>query len=375
MIEMPAINILIKPVSSSCNLQCKYCFYYDVAKHREEKNYGLMSYDTLEILVRKVFEYGDTIVGFTFQGGEPTLAGLDFYKNLISMQEKYNIKKVRVNNAIQTNGMIIDDEWAEFLAKNNFLVGLSLDGPKDIHDQNRIDINGVGSYTRIEKTIERFNKYKVEYNILSVVTKSVARHVQKIYKYYIKKGFNYLQFIPCLDELDTKAGNNLYSLTPEDYGDFLKNLFDLWYKDFIEEKRISIRMFDNIIQMLLGLRPESCDMNGHCSANLVIESDGSCYPCDFYVVDKWKMGNIMETSVKDLLQGEKANEFIGKSKDIPHDCSKCKFISICRSGCRRHYEPVDKKALGKNYFCSSYKNFYEYTILRFQQIANMVNRY
>lgn len=372
---MPAINLLIKPASGNCNLHCKYCFYNNVTENRKEKSYGMMSYETLDTLVKKAFEYTDKLVGFTFQGGEPTLAGLDFYKQLISLQEKYNTKKIQVNNAIQTNGMIIDDEWSEFLAKNKFLVGLSLDGPKEVHDQNRININGIGSYKRIEKTIESFNKYKVEYNILAVVTKSVARHVEKIYKYYSKNSFEYLQFIPCLDDLGEEAGKNPYSLTPEAYCDFLKRLFDLWYVDFKAGKKISIRMFDNIIQMLLGLHPEACDMSGHCSANLIIEADGSCYPCDFYVLDKWNMGNITVNSIKDLLQGEKAKRFVDSSLEIPEDCGKCEFISLCRGGCRRHYEPVDKKSLGRNYFCLAYKNFYRYTILRFQEIARMINRY
>ncbi|WP_315110290.1 anaerobic sulfatase maturase [Clostridium intestinale] len=371
---MPPINVLIKPASGSCNLKCKYCFYNDVAENREEKNYGLMNYDTLEVLVKKVFEYGEYSVGFAFQGGEPTLIGIDFYKHLIELQKKYNVKKLKINNAIQTNGMKIDDEWAKFLSENNFLVGLSLDGPKEVHDLNRIDINGIGSYKRIEKTIESFNKYGVEYNILCVVTKSVARHIQKIYTYYKKKGFNYLQFIPCLDELGEEAGNNPYSLTPEVYAQFLKTLFDLWYRDFMEGKRISIRMFDNILQIMLGYRPESCDMSGTCSANLVVEANGACYPCDFYVLDKWKMGSIVEDDIKDLLQGETAREFIEVSlkKD---SCNGCQFISICKGGCRRHYEPIGEEGLGKNYFCSSYKDFYNYTVSKFQEVARIVSRY
>lgn len=369
---MPAINVLIKPASGNCNLHCKYCFYNDVIENRKEKNYGIMSYETLEILVKKTFEYAENMVGFTFQGGEPTLAGLDFYKYLIELQEKYNVKKIQVNNAIQTNGMIIDDEWAEFFSKNKFLVGISLDGPKDIHDLNRININGIGSYKRIEKTIESFNKYKVEYNILSVVTKSVARHVEKIYKYYSKNNFEYLQFIPCLDELGKEAGKNPYSLTPETYEAFLKKLFDLWYADFKSDRRISIRMFDNILQILLGMQPEACDMSGSCSANLVVEADGTCYPCDFYVLDKWNMGNIIEDSIQGLVKGERAKEFVDSGKDLPNDCRRCEFLSICRGGCRRHYEPADAKNLGKNYFCLSYKEFYKYTILRFQEIARII---
>lgn len=372
---MPNINVLIKPASSSCNLNCKYCFYNDISENRKEKNYGIMSNEILEMLVKKAIDYADTTVGFTFQGGEPTLAGMDFYKKLITFQNKYNVKKIRINNAIQTNGMVIDNEWAEFLAKNNFLVGLSLDGPKDIHDLNRININGMGSHKRIEKTVEIFNKYNVKYNILSVVTKSVARHIEKIYKYYSKNSFNYLQFIPCLDEFDGEAGKNPYSLTPELYGDFLKKLFDLWYLHLKNRKRLSIRMFDNIVQMLMGLHPEACDMSGYCSANLVVESDGSCYPCDFYVLDQWNMGNITDSSIKELLQGEMAKEFVASSLNVPNDCRECEFVSVCRGGCRRHYEPLGKKDLGRNYFCSAYKDFYKYTIVRFQEIARIMSRY
>jgi anaerobic sulfatase-maturating enzyme len=372
---MPPISVLIKPSSSNCNLKCKYCFYNDVSNNREEKSYGFMTYETLEILVKKVFEYGEDYIGFVFQGGEPTLVGLDFYKNLMELQEKYNVKKVKINNAIQTNGISIDEEWAEFLGKNKFLVGISLDGPKDINDLNRIDLSRNGTYSRIEKTIERFNKYGVEYNVLVVVTKAVAKHIQKIYSYFDKKGFKYLQFIPCLDDLGSEAGKNIFSLTPEVYGDFLKKLFDLWYRDFIQNKRISIRMFDNIIQMFLGYQPEACDMRGICSANLVIEANGTAYPCDFYVIDKWEMGNILKDDIKDLLGGKVAKEFVNQSKDIGDNCDNCRFIYICRGGCRRNYEPIKEKGINKNYFCLSYKEFYGYTISRFQEIAEIVRGY
>jgi uncharacterized protein len=226
-IKMPPVSVLIKPASSSCNLKCRYCFYYDVAENRDKKNYGIMSCDTLELLIKRVFEYAENFVAFAFQGGEPTMAGLDFYRKVVELQRQYNVKKIRINNAIQTNGMIIDEEWAKFLGENNFLVGLSLDGAKDIHDMNRVDARGIGSHSRIEKTVEFFNKHKVEYNILCVVTKSVSRHIEKIYNYYMKKGFQYLQFIPCLDELGVEPGNNPYSITPESYEVFLKKLFDL----------------------------------------------------------------------------------------------------------------------------------------------------
>lgn len=370
---MSSVNVLIKPTSSSCNLKCKYCFYHDVAENRDVKNYGIMSYATLEVLVKRVFEDSDYLAGFAFQGGEPTIAGLDFYRKFIELQRKYNTKGLKVNNSIQTNGVVINDEWAKFLACNNFLVGLSLDGPKDIHDLNRVDARGIGSHSKIEKTVELFNKYKVEYNILCVVTKSVSRHIEKIYNYYTKNGFKYLQFIPCLDELGKEPGNNPYSLTPETYEDFLKKLFDLWYRDFKLGKSISIRMFDNILQMLLGYPPESCDMNGRCSANAVVEADGSVYPCDFYVISEWKMGDILSHSLQEMLQGEKAKSFMLVSKNISENCRQCEYLAICRGGCRRHYESISNEP-GSNYFCLAYKGFYKYALPRFLEVARIVSR-
>jgi len=166
---MKAISVLIKPASGNCNLRCKYCFYNSIIRSRETENYGMMDLNTLEILVKKVFESADIACTFAFQGGEPTLVGLDFYKTLIELQKKYNTKNIQVNNALQTNGIVIDENWAKFLNKNNFLVGLSLDGPKDIHDTNRIDMNKKGSFNIVMNTVRLFNKHGVEYNILFVI--------------------------------------------------------------------------------------------------------------------------------------------------------------------------------------------------------------
>jgi uncharacterized protein len=366
---MPPIYVLIKPASSACNLRCKYCFYHDVAGNRATPNQGMMSDATLETLVQKTLEYGDQAVGFAFQGGEPTLAGLDFYRKLLAYQKQYNRNHARISNALQTNGMCIDEAWAEFLAEHRFLVGLSLDGPKDIHDLNRTDARGGGSHRRVEQAAAWFDQYGVEYNILCVVTKPVARHVEKVYHYYAKKGFRYLQFIPCLDGLGETPGQNPYSLTPELYESFLKKLFDLWYWDFRNGNRVSIRMFDNILHLLLGYPPESCDMKGYCSANTVVEADGAVYPCDFYVLDRWKMGDIREDSLQAMLEGETARAFVEVSRGIAGQCQGCEVFALCRGGCRRHYEPIAGRIEGRNYFCPAYRGFYHYALPRFREIA------
>lgn len=371
---MPPINVLIKPASGSCNLKCRYCFYSDVINNRDTKNYGMMSLDTLENLVKRAFEYGDHFVGFAFQGGEPTLVGLDFYRNLIRLQQKYNTKKLKISNSIQTNGILIDKEWAQFLSENQFLVGLSLDGTKELNDNNRIHANGEGSFGQIWNAVTLFQQYKVDFNILCVVTKQVAKHIGKNYRFYKKCGFEYLQFIPCLDDLGKVPGTNPYSLTPQIYGDFLKDLFDLWYLDVKAGNRISIRMFDNILQMISGYHPESCDMMGRCSANAVVEADGSVYPCDFYVTDQWKLGNLREHTLADLLRNDVAMRFIKISAQRPKECYECEYKAICRGGCRRHYEPIQQDVLLKNYFCQSYQEFYEYALPRFYEIVRRLSK-
>lgn len=368
---MPVISLLIKPASSNCNLRCKYCFYHSIADHRDTKSYGIMDIDTLEILVKKALEYADTACTFAFQGGEPTLVGLDFFERLIEFQEKYNKKNININNVLQTNGMLIDDRWAKYLHDNNFLVGLSLDGTKAIHDMNRVDALNKGTFTKVMKTVDIFNEYRVEYNILFVVNSMVARHPIKIYNFFKKNNFKYIQFIPCLDPLDEEPGGNLYSLTPERFTVFLKTLFDAWYEDIIKGDMISIRYFDNLVSMLMGYPPENCGMSGICQCQFVVEADGGVYPCDFYVIDKWYLGNIKEKGVEEIVQSEVAKEFIEVSRYIDPKCRECKWINLCRGGCKRNREPfVDDKPV-LNYFCPSYMEFFEYATPRLYQMATI----
>lgn len=378
---MPPLTILVKPSSSNCNLRCKYCFYHSVAGIREVPSYGLMSLDMLEIIVKKSLEFADGICTFAFQGGEPTLVGLDFFKHLVSLQKKYNSKNVKVNNAIQTNGILINDAWAEFLAENNFLVGLSLDGPKDIHDALRYDANGDGTFIRVMNAVKLFNKHKTEYNILAVVNSYVARHVHKVYSFFKRNNFRYLQFIPCLDPLNERPGSFEYSLSPERYAYFLKNLFDLWYEDVINGNMISIRHFDNLVGMLMGYPPEMCGMSGVCNCQFVIEADGGVFPCDFYVIDEWYLGNIKDMGFEELKHSENGKKFVEASLFVDAKCKECKWFNLCRGGCRRHREPympmppaeqpslLVQPSLVLNYFCTSYSEFFEYAATRLWHLA------
>ncbi len=368
---MPPLSLLIKPASSLCNLRCKYCFYHSIADSRVVKSYGIMKEDTLELLVKRALEYADAACTFAFQGGEPTLAGLEYYEKLIELVKRYNVRNLRVNYAIQTNGMVIDEKWARFLSDNNFLTGISLDGYKDLHDASRFDAGEKGSFTRVMEALNLFNKFRAEYNILCVVNSHTARHIHKAYNFFKKNNFKYLQFIPCLDPLDEKPGGHDFSLTPERYTYFLKNLFDEWYKDIIKGDRISIRYFDNLVGMILGYPPESCGMAGICTAYFVVESDGGVYPCDFYVLDEWYLGNIREAGLNDLKNSGKAKEFVEISGYVDPRCNECGFYNLCRGGCRRSREPFMDGRPVLNYYCEAYKAFFEYAGSRLREIAFM----
>lgn len=366
---MPPVSLLIKPASSNCNLRCKYCFYHSIAENRDVKSYGIMDLDTLETLVKKTLEFADVTCTFAFQGGEPTLAGLEFFEKLIEFQKKYNKKDVQINNAIQTNGMVIDERWAKYLHDNNFLVGLSLDGTKDVHDMGRVDPRNRGTFNNVMKTAGLFNKYNVEYNMLFVVSSGVARHITKIYNFFKRNDFRYIQFIPCLDPLDEEPGGYPYSLTPERFTTFLKTLFDAWYDDIKKGNMISIRYFDNLVGMIMGYPPENCGMSGVCQVQFVVEADGGVYPCDFYVIDGWYMGNLKTQGFDELHKSQAAREFVEVSKYIDPKCRECRWVNLCRGGCRRNREPFIDEKPALNYFCSSYMDFFEYATPRLYELA------
>lgn len=368
--NMPPLSILIKPASGMCNMRCRYCFYHDVAKNRDISSYGMMSEDTLSILVEKAMEYAEGDCTFAFQGGEPTMRGLDFYQKLMALQKKYYKKGVTVHNSIQTNGYAINEQWAEFFAENKFLVGLSMDGGRELHDSCRIDANGNGTFSTVMKTAELFNRYQVEYNILCVVTNFIARHGHAVYRFFKKNGFRYLQFIQCLDPFEELKGE--YSLEAKRYGEFLRSTFDLYYQDFMKDDYVSIRMFDNYLGMLLGNPPESCGMSGICNCYFVVEGDGSVYPCDFYVLDEWKIGNIRENSFPGMLHHENARRFVQSSNYIDPACKSCKWFQLCRGGCRRCREPFVDGHPTLNAFCESYYAFFEYSYKRMLEMARKI---
>lgn len=372
---MPAASILIKPTSANCNMNCKYCFYKCLSSNREEYSKGFMTEDTLEKLVIRAFEYAEGAVTFAFQGGEPTLAGIPFFEKAVELQKKYNKNGIIVENTIQTNGLLIDEEWAEFLAKNHFLVGLSLDGPRKMHDAARFDVKGEGTFERLMNTVSILKQYNVDFNILTVVTNETAANASALYKFYQRNKFPYVQLIPCMDEPGRNEANsensNPYAVTPEAYGKFLCQFFDLWYEDFKRGEIIDVRMFSNLAQMTVGYPPEECGMSGCCNCYFVVEGDGSVYPCDFYCMDEWKLGTVAE-SFSDLIQGKTAEKFVEASKFVSEECRECSYVSLCRGGCRRWREPFTDGKPQLNYLCPAYKIFFPHVWERLHRLGQTI---
>ena len=364
------MNLLIKPASGLCNMRCSYCFYADEMGKREQKSYGVMSVDTLEAVVQKTLEYSvrDGFLGLTFQGGEPTLAGLDFFRALIDFLQKYNTHRLPVQLGLQTNGYAIDDEWAKFLAENRFLVGLSIDGTRELHDANRKDAFGKGTFGKVLRTAELFQKYGVTYNTVTVVTRSNARAITSVYQFFKKHGMTWQQYIPCLDPLGCYDDEYL---TPAQYGDCLCRLFDLWYHDFMSGSYVYNRTFENYVAILMGVRPEECGMCGRCTIQYVLEADGSVFPCDFYVLDGYRLGNFVADPLEALNESAEKLGFVEASKEPDEACKSCKYFPLCRGGCRRHREPFVDGSPSRNRFCEAYKHFFDHAADRLVQLAQI----
>lgn len=367
---MPPLTIMIKPASSNCNMHCTYCFYNDESALRSTPSFGIMNTKTLELLVKKALDYADLQCTFAFQGGEPTLTGLGFYKTLLKLERKYNRKNIQIQNIIQTNGYLIDESWARFFKNNQFFVGLSLDGPRFIHDFYRKISDAKGTYAKVMHTISLFNTYRVEFNILTVVTSLAASHPSDIYRFYRANDLNFQQYIPCLNPLGAPGTKFDYSLTPELYGNFLKGLFDLWYDDFRNGRIVYISFFEDLLGILKGMPPSSCTLCGSCQKQYVSEADGSIYPCDFYALDEYCIGNIHSDSFPSLDSRRKELKFIEQSGTRSVICSFCKWYFLCKSGCRRERDTGGGK-LTANYFCAAYRQFFEYSFARLQELSRL----
>ncbi len=347
---MPNLSIMLKPASSLCNLRCKYCFYHSLADTRESFSFGKMSEDVADEVIKKALDFaGEGSIYFAFQGGEPLFVGKEWFKHFVDSVDRYNVNHNEIYYSLQTNATLIDDEWAEFFSRHKFLLGVSLDGDQN---SNRFRLNSDFSYSfnKIMCGIEILRAHNVAFNILTVATGWTADHIEEVYAFFKKNGFRHLQFIPCLRPFGDKSESELY-MNEVQYASFLIRLFNLYVKDYVRGEYVSVRHLDNMVHLYLDNKVEQCGVMGHCSHQFVVEGNGNVYPCDFYCVDEWLLGNIKDCDFDTLAHTQKATQFIAQSLPLKDECKQCAYYPICRGGgCKRSKEDRD--------YCRSYKAFF-----------------
>lgn len=368
---MKDLTILLKPASAGCNLRCGYCFYADESRNRAQPSRGHMRPETLRAILRNVFcdlSSGDRLC-LTFQGGEPTLVGLGFYQSLVEDCRALAPAGVSVRYALQTNGLLLDDAWCAFLREQGFLVGLSLDGPIAIHDAQRRDALGNGSYARVMQAKRRLDRHGTDYNVLMVLTRELARHPHGLMAFLEKNQLAYVQLIPCLGPLD--GGAQACALTPERYASFYNAFFDLWLEAYSRGKYISVKLFDDYIRHLAFGECNACGLLGVCTSQLVVESDGSVYPCDFYALDEYLAGNLAERPLSALLASPVFQAFPKRPLPANPLCAACPFLRLCGGGCPRMRKEVFAAAKGG--LCG-HRLFLEHALERMAAIARRLPR-
>ena len=329
-----------------------------------------MSLETYTAFVQKAQSEETRSVSYVWQGGEPMLMGLDFYKRAVEIQDKYRKPGQAITNTVQTNGILINEEWADFFVQNQILVGISVDGPKELHDMHRFARSQKSVFDRVMNACDIMKANNVDFNILTVVTSETVDYPEEIYDFLREQGFYYLQFIDCIEKVDGEIAP--FSLEPESYGTFLCRLFDAWFANGYPH--VSIRLFDNMLQYRVGHIPECCMYKNDCGAYFVIEHNGDVFTCDFFVTKEWYLGNILENEIDELIENPKRYEFAGL-RSLGHEtCESCKWLGFCQRGCikSRFFPGDDYSSL--NYLCEAYTKFFEYTDDRYNFLAWDIKR-
>jgi serine-type anaerobic sulfatase-maturating enzyme len=351
-------SVLIKPAGPDCNMACSYCFYREKEALYPGAPVHRMSEAVLEETMRQIFAQPIPAVSIGWQGGEPTLMGLPFFRKAVDLQTRFGQGK-SAGNGLQTNGLLLDRAWADFLKEYRFLVGLSLDGPEHVHDHYRRLSGGQGTWAKIVDAAKLLLDTDTAVNALVVVNEYSARFPREIYEFHKALGLNHMQFIPCV-ETDPRDGNLAapFSVSAEAIGEFLTAIFDLWRADFKNgEPTTFIRYFDSVFFRYVDREPPECDLLAECGTYLVVEHNGDVYACDFFVEERWRLGNVMNGKLVHLLNSAKQTEFGRMKTRLPGPCAACEWLNYCRGGCPKD-RLRDPRDAGLSHFCAGYKKFF-----------------
>ena len=370
------LYIMAKPVGSLCNLACNYCYYLEkesIYREQEEKSRFVMSDRTLEeYICQYIAAQTQPYVLFVWHGGEPLMRPISFYQKVLRLQQKYARGRYQIENCIQTNGTLLNEEWCAFFANHHWLVGVSIDGPQEFHDAYRKNRGGQPSFAKVMKGIELLNRYGVEWNAMGVVNNLNADYPLEVYNFYKSIGCRYIQFAPIIERLcphsdgrhlatvnDTNAPLAEFSVTPEQYGNFVCTIFDEWVRKDVG--RIFVQLFDAILARWVGEQPGVCTMAENCGHAGVIEHNGDLYTCDHFVVPEYLLGNIHQTPISELMNSDKQYYFGRDKMDaLPQQCRSCKWLFACNGGCPKdRFLKTETGEGGLNYMCKGFKQIFE----------------
>ncbi|ENP5333412.1 anaerobic sulfatase maturase [Salmonella enterica] len=348
------MHITAKPTSYQCNLQCDYCFYLD--KEAQFTHSPRMDDQTLKTFIKSYIDASGEVVYFTWQGGEPTLAGLDFFRKAVTWQQQFSGSK-KIHNALQTNGVLLNDEWCRFLKKHNFLIGISIDGPEELHNRYRVTRSGKGTFQKVMAAIERLKEHQIEFNTLTVINNINVHHPLDVYEFLKEIGSRHMQFIELLETSESNISftHSLdtfrlidFSVPSADYGRFMSAIFKVWVKKDVG--KIFIRQFESTLSRVLGNGHTSCIFQEVCHNNFVIESNGDMYECDHFVWPEYRIGNI----ASDSLNAMESTKLTAQKQVLAQECINCSYRPLCNGGCPKHRISGGTGAR-ISYFCQGYK--------------------
>jgi uncharacterized protein len=367
---MNDFSLLIKPTAADCNLRCAYCFY--TGRQSQTGPHPRMSDEVLERMISGYMRSRQAqAYTFSWQGGEPALMGVAFFKKVVNLQMQYGAPGALVCNGFQTNATLITDELAEFLAQYKFLFGVSLDGPAQLHDHYRKTRSGAPSHAAVLKGIERLQRYGVEYNVLALVNDSTVKQPRSIYGYFKNLGLLHQQYVPCV-EFDAAGQLMPYSVTAQEWGEFLCELFDRWISDDVG--RVSIRLFDSILEYLVSGKRNSCTMGTDCRQYFVVEYDGSVYLCDFFVRDELRLGNIHSNGWRELLQAAAYRRFGLEKTNFCSECRSCSWLEFCQGDCQKFRPRATSEVNARSVLCEGWQAFYSHALPRLRPIAEEIRK-
>ena len=382
-------HIMTKPIGPRCNIDCAYCYYLEKEKLFPDEKKFRMSDEVLETYVRQVIETsleaGMAEVSFAWQGGEPTMLGVGFFEKVVALQRRYAPAATKVTNAFQTNGMLLDDAWGGFLRDHGFLVGISIDGPKKVHDRYRVDRAGRPTFDKVMAGLDVLQRHEVEHNALTTIHRANGGKGREIYRFLKGLGIEFMQFIPIAErrgadglagapQVDMDPGNTVtdWSVSPRAYGKFLCDVFDIWFKADIG--KVFVQHFDVQLGLWMGRPSSLCVFAETCGNALALEHDGSLYACDHYVYPDYRLGRITETPLRDMVWSDRQAAFgQDKAARLTAQCHRCSYRFACNGGCPKHRFAKSRDGeAGHDYFCESHTMFFRHAGDRLRAMARML---